>query len=380
MRLVFDAFELTPHSAKSKGIYSYALQLCGAMAGQLRPGETMDVVCHGENAADFRALGLPPSVRLYERASRMPGRLQRVWWSQFGAALWTRGRGVDAVYLSPKGFTPGLGRRLTGLRTVCVIHDLIPLWYLRHHPAHFGRLEGWLVKAGLMHSVRAADGIVAISEATAAALREAGAEVQRVSVVYNGVPPLPAPALQPGHYIMALASSLPHKNLAGVLAAYADYRQHAGPAALPLKLVGVAGAFGAGVEALGTVSAETLSGLYAHAQAFLFLSHIEGFGFPPLEALRAGAPVVCSDIAAHRELCAGLATLVPADDPGAAAAALWEATRVAEPEGVRRERAQAMAARVAHELSWTRCAAGVLRVVRRVARSGGQVAAQECGS
>lgn len=380
MRLVFDAFELTPHSAKSKGIYSYALQLCGAMAAQLRPGETMDVVCHGENVADFRALGLPSTVHLRENASRMPGRVRRLWWSQFGAALWARGRGADAVYLSPKGFTPGLGRRLTGLRTVCVIHDLIPLWYLRHHPSHFGRLEGWLVKAGLMHSVQAADAIIAISGATAAALREAGAPAQRVSVVYNGVPPLPAPASQHDDYIMALASGLPHKNLSGVLQAYAAYRRQCGAAALPLKLVGVSGEFDAGVAALGTVSAETLSGLYAHARAFLFLSRIEGFGFPPLEALRAGAPVVCSDIPAHRELCAGLATLVPVDDAAAAARALCEITAVPEPASVRGERARAMADRVAHDLSWARCATGVLDVVRRVAQSGGRVAAQECGS
>lgn len=376
MHLVFDAFELTPDSAKSKGIYSYAVQLCGAMAAQLAADEVMDVACHGGNVADFQSLGLPRQVRLHVLAPAMPGRLRRLWWSQFGAALWARARGAQAVYLSPKGFTPGLGRHLVRLRTVCVIHDLIPLWYLAHHPAHFGRLEGWLVKAGLLHSARRADGIVAISRATEADLLAAGAPSHRVRVVYNGVPPLPAPGPQAGDYIMALASGLPHKNLAGVRAAYAAYRKRAGAAALPLRLVGVRDVNDEGVSALGTVSAETLSGLYAHARAFLFLSHIEGFGFPPLEALRAGAPVVCSDITAHRELCAGQAHLVPSDDPDAAAGALMTVLATPESPETRRERADRMAERVAHELSWSRCAAGVLDLARQVADPSSWPAAQ----
>ncbi|MEX0977535.1 MAG: glycosyltransferase family 1 protein, partial [Pirellulales bacterium] len=51
---------------------------------------------------------------------------------------------------------------------------------------------------------------------------------------------------------------------------------------------------------LENVPVEELRILYAHASAFVFPSNYEGFGFPPLEAMQCGTPVIASDIAAHR--------------------------------------------------------------------------------
>ncbi|MBI3839415.1 MAG: glycosyltransferase family 4 protein [Planctomycetia bacterium] len=51
---------------------------------------------------------------------------------------------------------------------------------------------------------------------------------------------------------------------------------------------------------LEKVSAEELRVLYTHAEAFVFPSHSEGFGMPPLEAMLCDAPVIASDIPAHR--------------------------------------------------------------------------------
>ena len=66
--------------------------------------------------------------------------------------------------------------------------------------------------------------------------------------------------------------------------------------ALPLALCGADDVQQDGVLALGRVSDEVLGALYAHADLFVFLSLIEGFGYPPIEALRAGTPVVCSTL------------------------------------------------------------------------------------
>jgi len=46
---------------------------------------------------------------------------------------------------------------------------------------------------------------------------------------------------------------------------------------------------------------ESLSYLYQTAKLFVSTSKIEGFGSPILEAMSSGCPVLCSDIAAHRE-------------------------------------------------------------------------------
>ncbi len=46
-------------------------------------------------------------------------------------------------------------------------------------------------------------------------------------------------------------------------------------------------------------------------------SFAEGFGLPVAEALQLGTPVLCSDIAAHREIAEGVAEFIdPLDGPG----------------------------------------------------------------
>lgn len=45
----------------------------------------------------------------------------------------------------------------------------------------------------------------------------------------------------------------------------------------------------------GLISEEELTGLYQHAKIFVYPSLYEGFGFPPLEAMKAGVPVISSN-------------------------------------------------------------------------------------
>jgi glycosyltransferase involved in cell wall biosynthesis len=68
------------------------------------------------------------------------------------------------------------------------------------------------------------------------------------------------------------------------------------------------------LRALGVVTQKDLRSLYAGAALFAFPSIHEGFGLPVLEAMVQGAPVVCSDIAALREVAADAALFVPPTD------------------------------------------------------------------
>jgi|GEM_PF-1227004 len=74
---------------------------------------------------------------------------------------------------------------------------------------------------------------------------------------------------------------------------------------------------------------DELKALYAHANAFVFPSFMEGFGLPPLEALAFGVPVVCSDIPVIREVCGDAVRYADPSDPASIAgqvrAALTEA-------------------------------------------------------
>jgi glycosyltransferase involved in cell wall biosynthesis len=56
------------------------------------------------------------------------------------------------------------------------------------------------------------------------------------------------------------------------------------------------------VTFLGYASDEDVKGLMTHCKALVFPSFYEGFGVPPLEALRVGSPIIVSDIPVLREI------------------------------------------------------------------------------
>jgi glycosyltransferase involved in cell wall biosynthesis len=62
--------------------------------------------------------------------------------------------------------------------------------------------------------------------------------------------------------------------------------------------------------------------LYRSAVAFVFPSHYEGFGLPPLEALACGTPVVGSDVSSIPEVVGNAGVLLPPDDAEGMAGAL----------------------------------------------------------
>jgi glycosyltransferase involved in cell wall biosynthesis len=66
------------------------------------------------------------------------------------------------------------------------------------------------------------------------------------------------------------------------------------------------------VRFIDEVSNADLVSFYNVASVFAFPSISEGFGFPVLEALACGTPVVCSDTPALRELTADAALHAPA--------------------------------------------------------------------
>jgi glycosyltransferase involved in cell wall biosynthesis len=105
----------------------------------------------------------------------------------------------------------------------------------------------------------------------------------------------------------------------------------------------------AGVEMnwLGAVSEVELIALEQHADALLFPSVAEGFGYPPLEAMAAGCPVLMSDLGSHNELAIP-GTPLPPFKIGDWAAALHEIhsewverskrTRTSHEEGIEQAR------------------------------------------
>jgi glycosyltransferase involved in cell wall biosynthesis len=69
------------------------------------------------------------------------------------------------------------------------------------------------------------------------------------------------------------------------------------------------------IHILGYLSEKSLINLYNLAQALIFPSYYEGFGIPPLEAMKCGCPVIASNTSSIPEVVADAAITINPDSP-----------------------------------------------------------------
>ncbi len=140
-----------------------------------------------------------------------------------------------------------------------------------------------------------------------------GIAASRVTVVPGGADHLPAPdsaaaetllrrAGVGGEFLLTVGTLEPRKNLDRLVQAFGRAR---GSLPEPWSLL-IVGPDGWGPEPAapapadrvvftGAVSDPVLAALYRRARAFAYVPLTEGYGLPPLEAMRAGLPTVVSD-------------------------------------------------------------------------------------
>ncbi|MDW8373925.1 MAG: glycosyltransferase, partial [Planctomycetota bacterium] len=118
------------------------------------------------------------------------------------------------------------------------------------------------------------------------------------------------------------------------------------------------------VRFLSAVEDDDLVAMYSLATVMAFPSVYEGFGFPPLEALACGAPVVSSNAASLPEVCGDAALLIPPLDVAEWVRAL---RRVLGDEALRRELG-ARGPRQAAKFTWAATAQATQAVYRSLLR------------
>ncbi len=271
-------------------------------------------------------------------------------------------------------------------RTVISCHDLLVL-RAREEPVGF-RPRPW-TSARFSWStsfLRRVARVVCGSEATRDdVIRLRGVAPDRVAVVPYGVSERFAPLGRAvrervraelglsGPAMLHVDSGQRYKNAAATLRVLASVRA----AGVPVSLVRIGPPLAApdqqlahqlrisgAVKALGRVSDERLIEVYSAADVLLFPSHTEGFGWPVLEAMACGMPVVTSRAPALAEVAGDAGLRADAGDVAGLA------TAVSAVLGDRQlaERLRRRGRERAGRHSWSRTADGYAGVYAAVAR------------
>jgi alpha-1,3-rhamnosyl/mannosyltransferase len=114
---------------------------------------------------------------------------------------------------------------------------------------------------------------------------------------------------------------------------------------------------------LGKLAFEDVPSVYSRADLMVYPSFLEGFGFPPLEAMATGTPVIASNASCLPEVLADAALLVDPTDDGAFASAIESVLTNRE---LRLHLVEAGTAR-AKLYTWARCAEMTAAVYKQVA-------------
>jgi glycosyltransferase involved in cell wall biosynthesis len=353
----------------------------GALAAlAARPG--VDVRAY---AVSWRRRGLirdqlPAGVTVHQRP--MPARPLHALWAHGNAPPLEWFIGATDVVHGTNFVVPPTGRAAA----VVSVHDLTPL----HHPELCN--EATLAYPGLIRRALGRGAWVHADSAFVAAevIDAFGADPARVRVVSPGIPELPvvteaerrrvvARLLPPvtGRYVLAVGTAEPRKDLPGLVRAFGEAASRHGDVSLVL-----AGPPGWGEDRLaaaivrsparerivrtGWVEQPDLAALLAGASVLAYPSLYEGFGFPPLQAMRAGVPVVASRAGSLPEVLGDGARMVDPGDHDGLVAAL---DACLSDESLRAKLTEAGVAWSAR-FSWERCGAGLEELYREAAGGG----------
>lgn len=355
----------------------FEIMLCGR-AGQAVP-----------SSAPFQWQALRTPFDAHPKRPRMSGlrrHLAKLWFEQIAVVRASRRWGADLLHV-PYWAGPLAARP----PTVVTVHDLIPALL----PAYSGGTLGKLYTRLVSYTARRAALVLTDSCASRQdILAHLHLEPERVEAIPLAAGedfwPVRDPALLervrakydlPPRYLLYLGGFDVRKNLGAILRAYARLQLEdlalvvAGrlPARVtavirdPRPLAAELGLAGQ-VRFCGWVDESDKPALYSGALAFLFPSHYEGFGLPPLEAISCGTPVIVSDRSSLPEIAGDAGLYVAPDDVDALTQAML---KLATDPGLRQALSQAALAQSAR-YTWSQTAQATLAAYRRALASSSQ--------
>lgn len=332
---------------------------------------------------DFRRNGSPfPEGMLEEHAFRvLPGALVQQSWKRLGLPAYTRFAPEAEVHHFPNFIIPPLPK---GPKAVVNIHDAC---FLSCPETMEPKNRSYLQKR-MPATLKRADRILTISETMAVELRNAfDLPEEKVVATLLGPPPALQEVPEGGEgevlqrlgvdrpFLLHVGTLEPRKNHAFLFQVFERLSSFDGY----LVLCGMKGwQVEPILEAMSThphadrilhldyVEDADLVALYRRAEALVFPSLYEGFGLPPVEAMRQGCPVVSSDGGSLPEVVGNAGIVLPLGDPEQWAEAIENL--LGNPD-TRAKLLNAGHARAA-SFSWRKCAEETWQVYREVADEG----------
>lgn len=270
--------------------------------------------------------------------------LHKLWWEQVLVPRLAASVAADLLhvpYWAPPALAP--------TPVIVTIHDIIP----RILPAYRGGTKGRLYTALVSATSVRARTVLTDSEASRHdIIRHLRIPEARVHTIPLAVDAAYAPDVAPddaalraawglcSDYLLYLGGFDVRKNLQAVVAAFAIVHRAAPDARLviagrlpssdtpfapdPRRLAGEAGLSDDAVHWLGFVPERDKPALYRGARALICPSRYEGFGYPALESMACGTPVVGSHVSSLPEVVGPGGVLLDPDDIDGLAGALLQ--------------------------------------------------------
>jgi glycosyltransferase involved in cell wall biosynthesis len=305
-------------------------------------------------------------------------------WHNSFLPLQARSRGYDLVHIPTLRRIP----LIKGSPVVATVHDLAPFAF----PEKYDRLRLFYHHQILSRLIRRCDQIIAVSHHTKQdIIRYTGYPAERITVIYSGIDHAlfqPRPLLQAQSYLeqhyrirdpfLVYVARIEHpgKNHLNLIKAFEIYKNQTGS---PHQLV-LAGADWSGaatvkryaaesrwrdsIHFLGFVPQEAIINLYSACELMVFPSFYEGFGFPMIEAMACGSPVIAANSSSLAEIGQGYAELFDPYDPAQIARCIADHLKKGR---VATENQR----RYAQQFNWEKAAQQVLGVYEKAAGSTG---------